>query len=51
MDPVIAPTAYLFRMDCWKPETFPAKRFAEYVLKLAALFGGVLPANLHELIF
>ena len=39
MDPVIAPTAYLFRMDCWKPETLPAKRFAEYVLKLAVLFG------------
>lgn len=33
------PTAYLFRMDCWEPETLPAKRFAEYVLKLAELFG------------
>ncbi len=39
MDMIAPPTKYLFRMDCWEPETLPAKRMAQYLDKLATLFG------------
>ena len=39
MDTVAPPTAYLFRMDCWEPDTLPAKRLAQYLDKLATLLG------------
>ena len=32
-------TTYDFRIDAWKPETLPMARLAEYLAKLAVLFG------------
>lgn len=32
-------THYDFRIDAWKPETLPMARLAEYLVKLAILFG------------
>jgi hypothetical protein len=34
-----APTTYVFSMDRWLPATLPAKRLAQYIERLAALFG------------
>lgn len=39
MSLITPPTKYLFRMDCWEPATLPAKRMAQYLEKLATLFG------------
>ncbi len=39
------PTTYLFRMDRWTPDSLPAKRMAEYMAKLALLFGA--PDSVH----
>ena len=39
MDLIDPPTVYLFRMDCWEPDTLPAKRMAQYLDKLATLLG------------
>lgn len=39
------PTSYVFRMDCWKPETLPVRRLAQYLEKLAALLGD--PDGVH----
>jgi len=34
-----APTVFDFRIDAWKPETLPMKRLAEYLTRLAVVFG------------
>ncbi|PKO42809.1 MAG: hypothetical protein CVU30_09675 [Betaproteobacteria bacterium HGW-Betaproteobacteria-3] len=34
-----APTVFDFRIDAWKPETLPMKRLAEYLARLAVVFG------------
>lgn len=39
METIVPPTKYLFRMDCWEPDTLPAKRMAQYLERLATLFG------------
>jgi hypothetical protein len=33
------PTVFDFRIDAWKPETLPMKRLAEYLARLAVVFG------------
>ena len=45
MDPIEPPTSYVFRMDCWEPGTLPVKRLAQYLEKLAVLFGE--PESVH----
>jgi hypothetical protein len=46
MDPIVVPpTAYFFSMDRWSPATIPMKRLAQYLEKLAALFGS--PGEVH----
>jgi hypothetical protein len=45
MDQTPPPTTYLFRMDRWTPASLPAKRMAEYMTKLASLFGS--PDGVH----
>ena len=39
MDPEQPPRRYVFSMDKWTPKTIPARRFAQYVDRLATLLG------------
>ena len=36
---MVTPTVFDFRMDAWKPETLPMARLADYLARLAILFG------------
>ncbi len=36
---MVAPTVFDFRIDAWKPDTLPMARLAEYLARLAVVFG------------
>lgn len=42
-------TTYDFRIDAWRPETLPMARLAEYLAKLAVLFGNKEHVHFHKI--